>query len=525
MAQQPLSKNGVKPKSIEKNQNINDINDDSLKSYDWQIRMADLVGFEEVGLTNNLNNNYTNPETNPEQSALAITNDEASELQSQPQLSRTKQPLSANPFAKASLVGATTLITVLVGGVFLSNMMNGTSPQQQTTYVPEKPQIPISEPTQPKPETEIEILKTKLALAEQANAVKAAQLQLRTVQPQLNQKPTPTVQTETKPKEITRVVVQRIPTPAPTVYIPRTITVERIVPRTVTVERIVQVPQPAIKQPTKQPTPVVAARPTLPQLAPAKVEPPLAANLLPTIPQSVTPIQNTQNIPVANPINQSSGKSVAAGTSTKAVLSTALFGEINRTGSNNDNTNDNTFIVTLKQPLKTPDDQIALPTGTELLTQINRISESGMVDLKVVSVMVQKDGKPTEITLPSGAIKIRALKGTPLIANKYHDRGGAVAGMDAGLFALGGIGKAAEILNRPQTQYITTASGNIVTDSNPRGNVFTGVLEGGMGSLVPQITVRNQQAISEMMGRGNIWFLRAGTDVEVYVNQIVQLQI
>lgn len=521
MTQKPLSKNGVKPQTIEENNpNIN--NEHSLNSYDWQIRMADLVGFEEVGLTNNVNN------TNPEQSALAITNDEASDLQSQPQLSRTKQPLAANPFAKASLVGATTLITVLVGGVFLSKMMNGTSPQQQTAYVPEKPQIPISELTQPKPEAEIEVLKTKLALAEQANAVKAAQLQLRTAQPQLNQKPTPTVQTETKPKEITRVVVQRVPTPAPTVYIPRTVTVERIVPRTVTVERIVRVPQPVIQQPTKQPTKqpnlVVAARPTLPQLAPAKVEPPLAASLLPTIPQPVTPIQTTQNIPVANPVNQT-GKSVAAGTSTKAVLSTALFGEINRTGSNNDNTNDNTFIVTLKQPLKTPDDQIALPTGTELLTQINRISEGGMLDLKVVSVMVQKDGKPTEVTLPSGAIKIRAPKGTPLIANKYHDRGGAVAGMDAGLFALGGIGKAAEILNRPQTQYITTATGNIVTDSNPRGNVFTGVLEGGMSSLIPQITVRNQQAISEMMGRGNIWFLRAGTNVEVYVNQIVQLQI
>jgi uncharacterized membrane protein (UPF0136 family) len=93
--------------------------------------------------------------------------------------------------------------------------------------------------------------------------------------------------------------------------------------------------------------------------------------------------------------------------------------------------------------------------------------------------------------------------------------------MDAGLFVLGGIAKAAELSNRTDSQVLTTVGGNIVTQ-NSRANILTGVLEGGMNSVVPQITLRNQQAISEMTARGSIWFLKAGTEVEVYINKPIQ---
>jgi hypothetical protein len=48
-------------------------------------------------------------------------------------------------------------------------------------------------------------------------------------------------------------------------------------------------------------------------------------------------------------------------------------------------------------------------------------------------------------------------------------------------------------------------------------------MEGGTSSVVPQIAQRNQQAIAQMMQRTNIWFLPAGTEVEVYINQLLQL--
>lgn len=94
---------------------------------------------------------------------------------------------------------------------------------------------------------------------------------------------------------------------------------------------------------------------------------------------------------------------------------------------------------------------------------------------------------------------------------------------DAGQFVLGGIGKAAELFNRTESEVITTATGTVVSNRNPRRNIWAGILEGGVRTVVPQITQRNQQAISQMMQRTNVWFLPAGTEVEVYINQSLQL--
>lgn len=87
---------------------------------------------------------------------------------------------------------------------------------------------------------------------------------------------------------------------------------------------------------------------------------------------------------------------------------------------------------------------------------------------------------------------------------------------------MGAISKIAELSNRTDSQIITTAGGNIVTQNKNSTNILTAALEGGTSSIVPQISSRNQQAISEMMRRSNIWFLSAGTQVEIFVNQILQ---
>ncbi|MBF2063254.1 MAG: hypothetical protein IGS39_02300 [Calothrix sp. C42_A2020_038] len=516
---------------------------------DWEKQMADLVGFEDVDFYDEVANSNT----------LAVVNtNNNDELVAAPQNIKTQKSLSSNPFAKVALVGASTLAVVVVAGTFLSQMMNGNSKQPsklQQQPIPTNQNLDELEETEAK--AEIELLKTKLALAEQANAIKAAQAQFKTPSQPTTTKPVTTPQ---PPKTITRVVVQKVPTPAPTVYVPKIVTVRVPEPQRV-VQAVAPTPQVASRRnsiPTSQvslrstiPTlqPVVPARvvPTpnsvtktpLPNLASAPLQiveqiasakegaealEPLNAASLNNQPTIVTNTQTAINheytTPKLNQSNQRSNNSVAVGTSVKAVLATALFGETNKS-ANNDNKNDSIFVIRLKQPLKNIDDTIALPEGTEVLTQIRNISENGMLNLNVVSLIRQDNGKLTEISLPENAIKIRAPKGRPLIANKYPDRGRAVAGMDTGLFVLGGIAKVAELSNRTNSQVLTTIGGNIVTQ-NPRTNILTGVLEGGMNSVVPQITLRNQQAISEMTARSNIWLLKAGTELEVYINQPLQ---
>jgi Bacterial conjugation TrbI-like protein len=490
----------------------------------WELRMAKLVGFE--------------PEVTPNP---IETSEEVIQIDESPQTNPDKQQsLSSNPFAKAGVVGATTLAIVLGAGTLLSQMMIGTNKKPQENVVMSPPQEKLQALKQPLPEAEIELLKTKLALADQARAVKAAQIQLKTAQstsatpakvnpnrqvtsieqPIVTQKIPVATQTQTP-----RVIVQRLPGEVKTVY----------VPRIVTVERIVRVPQekvavtPSVKSSQRKNIPNLAVIPSsrttaLPKLASDVSIPPIPAPT-PTVVsntfQPVTPISPSQQNNSPTQTNQQPSKSVAVGSSVKAVLANGLFGETTRTSNDNDSSNDSKFVVRLKQPLKNTDNTVALPAGTELLTQIRRIGESGMMQLEVVSIVSLEDGNVKQKDIPKGALKIRAPQGRPLIANKFPNNGKAIAGMDTGLFVLGGISKAAELANRPESS-LNINGNNVITQTNPKPNILTGVLEGGLTTVVPQITIRNQQAISEMSTRGNIWVLPAGKEVEVYVNQIMQ---
>ena len=490
----------------------------------WELRMAKLVGFE--------------PEVTPNQ--IEASNEATQTVDESPQNSDDRQSLSSNPFAKAGLVGATTLLIVIGAGTLLSRMMVSTSEKPKDNVV-NKEKLPIVK--EPLPGAEIELLKTKLALADQAKAVKAAQLQLKTAQvdstPQVNNVAR-TVPSATTSLEKPRVIIQRIPVAART-QAPRVI-VQRIpgevrtvyVPRIVTVERIVKVPQEkvAVTPPSKSPQlKVIPREPVIPPSRTTNL-PKLASDVqIPPTPEPKPTVENEANFLPVTPISpnqqesptqttQQPGKSVTVGTSVKAVLANGLFGETTKS-SNDDSTNDSKFVVRLKQPIKNANNTIALPAGTELLTQIRRIGESGMVQLEVVSVISLQNGNVKENNLPKGALKIRASQGKPLIASKFPNNGGAIASMDTGLFVLGGISKAAELANRPESTLNINGT-SVITQTNPRPNILTGVLEGGLTTVVPQITVRNQQAISEMTTRGNIWVIPAGKEVEVYVNQITQ---
>jgi hypothetical protein len=218
-----------------------------------------------------------------------------------------------------------------------------------------------------------------------------------------------------------------------------------------------------------------------------------------------------------------SAKSIKVGSSAKAVLATAVFGETTRSRNNQTNEDNNVFVLRLTEPLKSVNGAIALPANTELLTEITSISEQGLLQLNVVTVVAENNGELLERNLPKNAIIVRAPQGKPLVANQYPNQGSSIAGMDLGLFVLGGIGKGAELFNRTESQVTIEGSSTVVTNTNNRRNIPAGILEGGLSSIVPQISQRNQQAISQMMRQTNVWFIPAGKEVEIYVNRTIQL--
>lgn len=386
-----------------------------LDTLDWESRMARLVGLVEESSSAN-----TDEAVEESTSSLQPLAD--------PQEVRTKEPLSSNPFAKLGLVGAGTLGIVLVAGVFLSQLMNTGKQQPKKNNSVSTRSQPISDSRPQQLQSELETLKTKLALTEQAEAVKAAQQKLRL------QKPTPLasrpVSQAQPPASVNRVriPVERIPTPVRTVYVPRVVTVERVIKAPSVPQK--PIPQkPANSKILPSPLPIVAAntqpivtatpKPTPDPLQEWAKLAKLGSYGMVTItensvkPTTPPPVNNTrlqatntkpddeppeEPTPAVSQTKQQTGKSVAVGSRAKAVFATAVFGETTRSTNNDkkDQSGKDVFVVRLKEPLKSVDGAIALPAKTEFLAQVRSISEQGFLQLDVVKVIVPNNNNFTE---------------------------------------------------------------------------------------------------------------------------------
>ena len=175
----------------------------------------------------------------------------------------------------------------------------------------------------------------------------------------------------------------------------------------------------------------------------------------------------------------------------------------------------------LKQSLKAADGTTAIPKGSQIYTKVDSISESGLMQLEIVKLTMRENGEMTEKTLPQNSLMIRGKKGKPLIAKQYNNNGSSVARRDAISFIAGGVGKAAEYINRNESEVLFRSDGEPlgVTNVNRNPSLAAGILEGGTKTVVPQISRRNQRAISRMSRKTNIWYLPEGKEVELFVNQ------
>jgi hypothetical protein len=465
---------------------------------------------------------------------------------SEPEQVKTEQPLSSNPFAKVGLVGAGTFALVVFAGVFLTQIMSGNhNKPKNNTVTPKIQPSPAIEPRLQQ-QGEIEALKTKLALEEQARDIKAAQQQLRSEKPLPSRTQQPVSSREK-------------PTPVRTVYVPRAVTVAR------------PLPQPEVKNtPIVQPPPIATNGEPLPTVTPPAAPDPLQkwsmlaklgsygqvpASSKPSASYSVATnnaplevrrppiriVENPNSAPMMSQVAQTSqsSKLVKVGTSAKGFLVTAIYGESTNTPSyqnnqkngNNQSINNQVFLVQLTEPLKAADGSIALPEKTKLLTKIRSISDRGLVQLDLVKATWQdKNGSTIEKSLSPDAITIRGPQSQPLVASQYQKGGGSHIASDAKLFILGGAGKIGDVLNQPESKLVpitttsttngsTTSSVTTVVQNNPQRDVLAAVLDGGAKSAIPEITRRNQQSSSRGTEKSNIWYLPQKTPIQLFVNQ------
>ena len=375
--------------------------------------------------------------------------------------------------------------------------MSNDKPQLAQNAIRSIPPQPKTKPRLEQLQEEVEGLKTKLALSEQLDAVKAAQQKLRMVKPtpstpRIAAKPTSQTQPRTIPRDISMSRIRPQPQP------PQIRFVE--VPKIVKVDRVVNVPQPK-PQPKKvaKPAPTL---PVLPQIVPPPVPVPIPQQPLVEIApppqpnpmqewarlaklgsygqvsfgenQSVSNRTSPQRREVARKVEEKetatkperetptrtarqstrrNPKTIPVGSSAQAELATPIYGETskNRREENEDN---NVYVVRLKQSLKAADGTTALVKGSQIFTKIDSISENGLMQLNIVKITTRENGEIVEKTVPQDALMIRGKEGKPLIAKQYRNNGSSVARMDAFSFALGGVGKAAELTNRTESRLV-----------------------------------------------------------------------
>jgi Bacterial conjugation TrbI-like protein len=183
----------------------------------------------------------------------------------------------------------------------------------------------------------------------------------------------------------------------------------------------------------------------------------------------------------------------------------------------------NKFIVQISQSLKNEQGLIILPKNSQIIVQVKDIQKSGFIELEATGAVI--DGN--EYALPEGAIAIRGKSGQPLIASSWGDKGREIAYRDVETFAVGSLAKVGKVLNQPKSEQTSTNSGFGGTSSfssirRNRSNILGAVLEGGFEPLTQQILQRNQQALQEIQQREDVWFVKAGTEVQVFVNQTFQ---
>jgi hypothetical protein len=183
------------------------------------------------------------------------------------------------------------------------------------------------------------------------------------------------------------------------------------------------------------------------------------------------------------------------------------------------------FTIGLSESIPDSTGKLALPANTRLIAKVEGVSPTGRVQLSAMIATWNQDGQTKEMSLPAGAVQIRGNQGQPLMAQQFDNKGKELAALDRGQFLLSAVRGASGQLIQPNTKVQTNNNSTIVTQENQRPNILAGALQSGADSLLATIIERNKQAAEAIQNRPPIRHIPAGTAVEVFINQSVQLPI
>ncbi|BAY23852.1 hypothetical protein NIES2100_36450 [Calothrix sp. NIES-2100] len=535
----------------------NNVNQSYESSTNWdESSLAQLLGFHHQS---QLENSISSAEETSVGSEVAETENKESiqntiathELFDDPQIGKTQPTFYGNPFAKFGAVGLVMLVVFGAGATVLNSIMFG-KPRVAPTIAnqeADKPKLEMADNANPQ-ETETGKLKGELALGSQVEKMQSLE-RSKSLKTTIQRKVSHRNDSNNRINRISDAEVR--PAQVSSVRNPIQESSRYDLPRVASVPRF-QATINAASPNTKESVDPIEEWEKISRLGSyghtqiaSITNEPANGKTLDTItneqPNSSIKIPRTTLVSIASTqsiepeplyteeaavINGEPIQQLQVGASASGKLVTPLIWSKHSTNNSSNKSQTTTsgekFVIQLIEPLTKEDCLITLPKGSQIVAQVTDIQKSGLVQLEATQVLI--DGK--EYLLPPGAISIRGNSGQPLIASKWSDKGGEIASRDAETFIVGSLAKVGKVLNQPKSQQISTSSwlGGTNTFSSISGgseNILGAVLEGGFEPLTQQILQRNQQALAEIQQREEVWYIRAGTDIQVFVNQSFQL--
>ncbi|WP_190401174.1 TrbI/VirB10 family protein [Pseudanabaena sp. FACHB-1998] len=442
-----------------------------------------------------------------------------------PEQHRTIRGIVGSPFSKIALVGGVGFLGFLLVGLFMNSIMSPSN-AKQLTVTSDDPQLFLNPMVDPK-DAEIAKFKTDLALGSQLSGGK-----LKTLSP--TNLPKSDSKVDSKDKSETNAEKTADVLPAPPV---RNLSVPSV--QAIPMQQVMSQPtpvmlpprnfsasQPEAKDPAEEWQRLASigsygnlAAPT--EIPRAIAASPIAANnsSIPTIEKpSVNSLTNYLAQAEKSLPKTASTNTLLVGTTAKAALKTSVV--FSTDGSRTMGSAPGLipkFIVTLQEPITTADGKPVIPADAVLIVTARPLdAKSGLAELDVVGIAIA--GR--ELIPPPNAITLRGAEGSPLIADKYFDRGSEISGMDAATFITSALAEVGKLTNTPTTtSSISSIGGSATISTAPPPNYLGAAISGGFGILAETLNRRSQEAIEEIKTRPNVFFIPAGKELQVFVNQ------
>jgi len=463
------------------------------------------------------------------------TNDVDEDDDLDPEEHRTIRGLISSPFSKIALVGGAGLFGFLLVGLFMNSVMSSSAKPLDAKSGGKDANAVVASTLDPK-DAEIAKFKTDLALGSQLSAGKS-----KTLRPAVLPKSDTKLDAKDKDKPdanamkssdraLESPVMSNLSAPplAAPIYPVRQI-MSPVEPMVLPSRIFASSPPAEVKNPAEEWQRLASIGSYGNLAAPSEIPKAIAPN--PAIASNVS----TQSLVIEKPRSDSltsylaqsekslqatSANTLLVGTTARASLKTALVFSTdgNRVIGSAPGLIPK-FIVTFQEAISTADGKVAIPANASLIVVARPLdAKSGLSELDVVGIVI--NGR--ELTPPLNAITIRGADGAPLIADKYFDRGSEISGMDVGTFLTSALAEVGKLTNSPtSTSSISTLGGSSTVNTAPPPNYIGAALSGGFGILSETLNRRSQQALEEIKTRPNVFFIPAGKELQVFVNQSV----